>query len=574
MKPLDPRLIRRAAGVRNLLVVSVLLGLGAAAAIVAQAVLLAEILAQVIIGGHGFSAVARQVVALGGVIAVRAGLAWAAEELARRSAAGVITGLRRELLIQAAALGPRWRSGAHGGELAVLAGAGLDSLHDYLARYLPQLVLAMFVPIAMVCYIGASDLISGIIVACTLPLVPLFMALVGSYTGRETRAKLGALTQLAGHFADVIAGLPTLKVFGRATAQAAAVRRITEQYRRTTMSTLKVAFLSSMVLELLASLSVALVAVTIGLRLVSGNLTLQIGLTVLILAPEAYLPLRSLGTQFHAAADGVAAAGQVLDLLEMSPPAVGVRTDVGGVVGLRVEGVVVGDPAGHDRGVVGPLSFQIPAGGITVIVGPSGSGKTTLLHVLSGLLRPSTGRVLVTSWAPDAVDATEVDLAEVSPESWRRSLAWSGQRPVLRAGSIRDNLEAPAATEQQRRDALTDCAAIDFIDALPAGLDTRLGQDGAGLSQGQRQRICLARAVLHSGGASVVLLDEPTSALDEITELLVLDGLSRALAGRTVVLVSHRSAPRAIADHVVAMESADVRAAVFEPENPLAVSPW
>jgi len=569
MRPLDPRLIRRAAGVRNLLLVSVLLGLGAAAAIVAQAVLLAEILAQVIIGRHGFSAVAREVVALAAVIAVRAGLAWAAEELARRSAAAVITGLRRELLIHAAALGPRWRSGANGGELAVLTGAGLDSLHDYLARYLPQLVLAMFVPIVMVLYIGASDLVSGVIVVCTLPLVPLFMALVGWYTQRQTRAKLVALKQLGGHFTDVIAGLPTLKVFGRATAQAAAVRRITEQYRRTTMGTLKVAFLSSMVLELLASLSVALVAVTIGLRLVSGGLTLQIGLTVLILAPEAYLPLRALGTQFHAAADGVAAAGQVLDLLEMSPPAVGVRADVGGVVGLRVDGVVVGDPAGHDRGVVGPLSMSIPAGRITVVTGPSGAGKTTLLQVLSGVLRPTAGRVLISDAGPAAVD-----LADIVPDHWRRSLAWSGQRPVLRAGSIRENLEAPDAGADQLRQALTDCAAIDFIDALPLGWDTELGQDGVGLSQGQRQRICLARAVLHSGSASLVLLDEPTSALDETTELLVLEGLSRALAGRTVVLVSHRSAPLAIADQVIALESADVPVAAFEPDNSPAVAPW
>ncbi|HEY4990990.1 MAG TPA: ABC transporter transmembrane domain-containing protein, partial [Nakamurella sp.] len=276
MRPLDPRLMRYASGVRTLLVVSVLLGVLSAMVVVAQAVLIAGILADVIIGGQGPADVSGRMLWLAVVIGVRAALAWAAEEIANRSAGSVTAGLRRDLLRHAAALGPRWRSGEHGGELSVLATTGVESLHDYVARYLPQLVLSVVIPVIMLVYLFTADLTSALIVAFTLPLIPLFMALVGWYTDRQTREKWQSLSRLAGHFTDVVAGLPTLKVFGRAKAQAEAVRTVTDDYRRASMVTLRVAFLSSMVLELLASLSVALVAVAIGLRLVYGDLTLQV----------------------------------------------------------------------------------------------------------------------------------------------------------------------------------------------------------------------------------------------------------------------------------------------------------
>src|SRR6478672_7784729 len=393
VRPLDPRLMRYASGVRTLLVASVLLGIAAAVVVIVQAVLIAGILAEVIIDGQDAAAVSGRLTWLAVVIAVRAGLAWASEEIARRSASSVTAGLRRDLLRRSATFGPRWRSGEHGGELAVLATTGVESLHDYIARYLPQLVLSVVIPLIMLVYLFTADLTSGLIVACTLPLIPLFMALVGWYTDRQTRAKWASLSRLAGHFTDVVAGLPTLKVFGRATAQAQAVRSVTDDYRISSMVTLRVAFLSSMVLELLASLSVALVAVAIGLRLVYGDLTLQVGLAVLILAPEAYLPLRQLGTQFHAAADGVAATAKVLAILDIQPSAPGTRTDLPAVPGLRVSDATVG-AAGH-RGSVGPLSLDIPAGRITVITGESGVGKTTLLQLLAGVQRPDSGQVMI-----------------------------------------------------------------------------------------------------------------------------------------------------------------------------------
>jgi thiol reductant ABC exporter CydD subunit len=564
--------MRDAAGVRTLLVASVLLGIAAAVVVVVQAVLIAGILADVIIDGQGAAAVSGLMTWLALVIALRAGLAWASEEVARRSASSVTAGLRRDLLRRAAALGPRWRSGEHGGELAVLATSGVESLHDYISRYLPQLVLSVVVPLIMLGYLFTADLTSALIVACTLPLIPLFMALVGWYTDRQTRAKWASLSRLAGHFTDVVAGLPTLKVFGRAKAQAQAVRSVTDDYRKSSMVTLRVAFLSSMVLELLASLSVALVAVAIGLRLVYGDLTLQVGLAVLILAPEAYLPLRQLGTQFHAAADGVAATAKVLAILDTSPPSPGTRTDLPAVPGLRVAGTTVGT-AGQ-RGSVGPLWLDIPAGRITVITGESGVGKTTLLQMLAGVQRPDSGQVLVVddpvgvgsvglgSGDAEPADATgrpvsSVDLTEVEPHRWRDRLAWAGQGAAMQAGSIRDNLALgnPGVDDATLRAALEAVDAATFVDDLPDGWRTILGEAGAGISQGQRQRLSLARALARP--ASLVLLDEPTAALDEPTEQRVLAGIARAVRGRTVVLVTHRPGPLALADQVIALRSAD-----------------
>jgi thiol reductant ABC exporter CydD subunit len=593
--------MRYASGVRTLLVISVLLGVVTALVVIVQAVLIAGILADVIINGLDLAAVGDRLVWLAVVIAIRAALAWASEEIAGRSASAVTAGLRRDVLVHAAALGPRWRSGGHAGELAVLATTGIESLHDYVARYLPQVVLSAVIPLIMLCYLFTADLTSALIVLFTLPLIPLFMALVGWYTDRQTRNKWARLSRLAGHFTDVVAGLPTLKVFGRAAAQAQAVRKVTDDYRHASMVTLRVAFLSSMILELLASLSVALVAVAIGLRLVYGDLTLQVGLAVLILAPEAYLPLRQLGTQFHAAADGVAATATVLGILDTPLPTPGNGTDVPTVPGLILQDVVVGEVG--ERGAVGPLTLRIPAGRTTVITGDSGVGKTTLLQVLAGVQRPTTGTVRIAAEprsaagaaglcngagdsaaaldAPEAVGGSDVDrvgidLAEIDPAVWRAHLAWAGQGAAMQAGSIRDNLALgnPGIGDAELRTALEAADATGFVDELSLGWHTELGESGAGISQGQRQRLALARALARPAG--LVLLDEPTAALDERTEQRVLAGIARAVAGRTVVIVTHRPAPTVLADQVIMLRAPDdTPAAVADDAEPLtSVGPW
>lgn len=563
MKPLDPRLLHHARAVRGLLAGSVVLGVLAAVATLTQAVLLAELLVRVVLRGAGLAELTRPLVLLGVVVVVRAAISWAAEELARRSAHTVTAQLRRALLVKVLELGPRWSGRQRRGDLAVLATTGLDGLEPYAARYLPTLVLAAVVPPLVVAFLLVEDPLSAANVLLTLPLVPLFMALVGWHTQRATAERHRSLELLAGHFLDVVAGLPTLKVFGRARVQAEAVRRTTSEYRRTTMVTLRVAFLSSLVLELVATLSVALVAVSVGLRLVDGALDLRTGLAVLIVVGEAYLPLRAVGAQFHASTDGLTAAERVLAVLEVPTPVVGTRTVVPSPAlaplvlhGVRVrydikpQDIEPGDTeAGDGRGdALHCPDLVVRPGRVTVVLGASGTGKTTLLLVLAGLLRPDDGSVRVGR----SSTVGGVDLSEVDPATWRARTGFQGQQPRLVAGTVRDNvlLGNPGATDAQVWTALRLAVADEFV----VDLDQVVGERGGLLSAGQRQRVALARALLRN--AELLLLDEPTSALDADTERRVLDGILEHARGRTVVIASHRPALLAIADEVVELAPA------------------
>jgi thiol reductant ABC exporter CydD subunit len=482
---------------------------------------------------------------LAAVIVARAGVAWAQEVAAHRSSAGVKSALRRRLLARAVGLGPGWLAGERSGELATLATRGVDALDDYFSRYLPQLVLAVIVPVAVLVQVLTADWLSALTIAVTLPLIPVFMILIGLYTRARTDRQWRLLSQLSGHFLDVVAGLPTLKVFGRAKAQATTIRTITDEYRRATMSTLRIAFLSSLALELLATVSVALVAVSIGLRLLGGDLDLRTALLVLILAPEAYLPLRQVGAQFHASAAGLAAAERVFAVLEEPVHPAGQRAVPRGQI--KIEKVMVRYPS-RDVPAISAASLVLEPGTVTAVAGPSGCGKSTLLAVLLGFVRPSAGSVTVGG----------VDLADLDPDAWRQQLAWVPQRPYLFAGTVAENIRlgAPDATDAQLRDAARQANATAFIEALPAGFATRLGDGGAGLSAGQRQRIALARAFLRD--APILLLDEPTSNLDGETEAEVLAAVRRLAAGRTVLLVAHRPSLLALADHVVQLAPSGV----------------
>ena len=477
VRPFDPRLARYATGVRRLIGLSVALGVASAVVVVVQAILLAGILADVIIGGAGPDQVAGRLGALAVVIAIRAALAWAAEELAGRSASAVTAGLRRDLVLHAAALGPRWRSGEHGGRLAVLATTGVESLHDYLARYLPQLVLSVVVPVIMLIYLFSADLTSGIIVLVTLPLIPLFMALVGWYTDRQTRAKWASLSRLAAHFTDVVAGLPTLKVFGRAKAQAEAVRRVTDDYRSSSMVTLRVAFLSSMVLELLASLSVALVAVAIGLRLVYGGLTLEVGLAVLILAPGG-LPAAAPAGHPVPRRRGRGRGGRPRcstswTRRRRSPaPA----RDLTAPFGIRVDAATVGQRRGARGGRAADARRRRPAGSpwSPETAGPARprccSSSPGCCGRTPDAVRVATGAARMPSRSPTWI-----------PGGGAASWAWAAQGGALQAGTIRQNL-ALGQTDAGRatlRSALLAADAAGFVDALPGGLEHRLGDGGS-----------------------------------------------------------------------------------------------
>ncbi|XES00673.1 thiol reductant ABC exporter subunit CydD [Streptomyces sp. S1D4-11] len=543
MKPIDPRLLRYARATRFFLMAVVGLGAAGAALVIAQAMLIAEVVVGAFQHGHSASELRTPLVLLVAVAIGRAVVSWLTELAAHRASAAVKSELRGRLLERAAALGPGWLSGQRTGSLVALATRGVDALDDYFSRYLPQLGLAVVVPVAVLARIVTEDWVSAAIIVVTLPLIPVFMALIGWATRSQMDRQWRLLSRLSGHFLDVVAGLPTLKIFGRAKAQAESIRRITGEYRQATMRTLRIAFLSSFALELLATISVALVAVTIGMRLVHGDMDLYVGLVILVLAPEAYLPLRQVGAQYHAAAEGLAAAEEIFSVLETPVPATGSLVAPEGEIGF--EGVTVRYP-GRSGDAVSDVSFVVGPGETVALVGPSGVGKSTLLNVLLGFVEPGAGRVRIGG----------VDLAEADVEEWRSRVAWVPQRPHLYAGSIADNvrLARPDADGAAVRRALAEAGALEFVDALPDGVGTVLGEDGSGLSAGQRQRLALARAFL--ADRPVLLLDEPTASLDGATEAEVVAAVRRLSVGRTVLLVVHRPALLEVADRVVRLEAA------------------
>jgi thiol reductant ABC exporter CydD subunit len=520
----------------------VVLGALAALLVVAQAWLLARIIGGAASEGADLAALAPVLALLLAVVVGRAALAWSAEVTAHRASATVKSQLRTALAARATVLGPDGLAARGTGDLTVLATQGIDALDGYFARYLPQLVLAVVVPLTVLVAVAAQDWISAAVIAVTVPLIPLFMALIGLAARRSTHRQLGALQHLAGRFLDLVAGLTTLKLFGRSKAQVRTIRSVAEAYRRTTMGTLRLAFLSSLVLELVASVAVALVAVSVGLRLLHGHLELGTAMFLLVLAPEAYLPLRHVGASFHASAPGLSAADQVLSFLDATVPArpASVPPPDLAAATITVSGLVVRYPGRSDPALDG-ASLTIAPRELVALTGPSGAGKSTLLSVLLGFVAPAAGGVRV-----GGVDLDRVDL-----DAWRDRIAWVPQRPHLFATTIRENvrLGREAATEQEVLAAVDAAGLAPVVARLPHGLDTLLGERGAGLSAGERQRVAIARALLRD--APLVLLDEPTAGLDGATEAEVLASLRRLVAGRTVLLVAHRPQLVAMADRVV-----------------------
>ncbi|WP_433338659.1 thiol reductant ABC exporter subunit CydD [Spirillospora sp. CA-294931] len=504
---------------------------------VARGVLLvvaAEVLARAVAGLD-----AGLLVVLAGVVAVRAVVGWCGSLVAGSVAAGVKRELRGGLL--------RRPAGAAGGRVTLLT-RGLDAVDPFFTGYVPQLLSARVVPVVVLGWLVVVDWPSAVVVAVTVPLVPVFGVLVGSRTAELTGRQWGALERLGGHFRDVLAGLPTLRSFGRAGHQSRVVRELAGAHRRAAARALRVAFVSALVLELVCALSVALVAVPVGLRLLEGEMALATGLAVLVLTPEVYLPLRALGARFHASAEGVAAAGAVLEVLDSPVPRRGGTAVPGaGAPEIVLEGVTVRYP-GAVGAALREVSLRVRPGERVAVTGPSGAGKSTLLLVLAGLVAPSSGRVLV-----DGVDLADLDL-----DAWRARLGWVPQRPHLFAASVADNIRlgAPDAGDAAVRAAADAAGAGGFVRALPAGFATVLGEGGAGLSGGERQRLAVARAYVT--GAPVMLMDEPTARLDLRSERLLVEAAARLLAGRTAVLVAHRPALVAVADRVVRLEAGRV----------------
>ena len=543
--PVDPRLWRYSAAARGYLVLTVLTSVVDVVMVVVTALMIGRVLAGVITtDARSIGDWTTELSVLAAAIVVRVAVTWLQSRYAHRSATRVITELEHEVLDAAADLPPR-ELDPRRDEIAVVLTRGLDGLKEYLTGYLPGLLLAVILTPVTIVVIALHDLTSAVIILVTLPLIPIFMILIGLLTKGKADRTLRAMTTLSSQLLDLIAGLPTLRALGREKGPAERVRQLGDSHRTTTMSALRVAFLSGTVLEFLATLSVALVAVSIGMRLVYGSMPLEAGIIALILAPEAYLPLRTVGAKFHAAEDGAAAAGKAFAVLDTVPrdtqpqhdPAGASASGRTGPCEIVFDGLSV---PGRDGDAPHRLDAVCRPGEITAFTGANGAGKSTALLALLGLAEPSEGRITVNG-RPVSGD-----------EQWWSQVAWLPQRPVLLPGTLADNLRLtgvdPAVSGLGEV-----CTATGFdsvLDELPDGWNTVVGAGGTGLSLGQRQRLALTRTL--ASPRPVLLLDEPTAHLDEEAEATVLDTLrDLARAGRTVVVVAHRPALLAVADTVV-----------------------
>jgi ATP-binding cassette, subfamily C, bacterial CydD len=528
---------------RSFLAATVACGVVISGCAIASAILLAHIASRVITdpSTRNLREWAPMLSIVLAVWAVRTMARWLQARLSQRGASAVIADLSGQVLAAVTARQPR-QLAAQRDAAAVVVTRGLDTLRPYFTAYLPALLLAAILTPVTAAVLGIYDLKSAVIVAITLPLIPVFMVLIGLATAERSAAALAAMTTLQARLLDLIAGIPTLRALGRATGPEHRIAELAAAHRRSTMATLRIAFLSALVLELLATLGVAVIAVSIGLRLVFGEISLTTGLTVLLLAPDVYWPLRRIGVEFHAAQDGRAAADKAFALLEDSATTVAGTREVsarGATIVLDTLGV-----AGRDGLRPHDLSAVIQPGRVTVLTGPNGTGKTTTLQVIVGITAATSGGVSVAG----------VEITDLDPAAWWRQVSWLPQRPVLIPGTVADNL----ALFGKLGDVDNACRAAGFdcvVAELPDGLRTVIGRDGVGLSLGQRQRLGLARAL--GSAAPVLLLDEPTAHLDVATEARVLQAIvERARAGATVVVVGHREQVVGIADHVIEVAAA------------------
>lgn len=553
MKPLDKRLLKYAGAARAFFITGALLGVVSTASIVAFCFLLSQVVVRAI-AGDSLESLAPMLAALAGVVVVRSIVVWLLDWTSARAGGIVKSQLRRRLLAAIVALGPGWLSRRNATGVATVTGNGLDALDSYFSRYLPQLILTVIATPVIVVVILIADVPSGISVLVTLPIIPVFMVLIGWATQAMQKKQWDSLQRLSTGFLDVVGGLATLKLFGRQHRQVARIRTVTDGYRRETMTVLRISFLSGFALELAASLAVALVAVSVGIRLIDGSLGLSVGLFVLLLAPEAFLPLRGVGTQFHNAAEGVAAASHVFEILDEAER-MPVAASTGAVATaaalppagpgeLQRVGVLAMQDVGVEySGVAAVTAFTgaFAAGSLSVITGPSGAGKSSLIAAMLGFVAHS-GRITL-----DGVTASSAGASS----DWA---AWTGQKPGLVSGTVLDNVALGSAAP----DRMLASRSLALAAAAELELDLPLGVAGSGLSGGQAQRVGIARVVYRSleRGSAVILLDEPTSALDAATEQDVIAGL-RELAGtgRIVIVVSHRPGVIAAADARLALDT-------------------
>ena len=548
MGPFDRRLLREAPESGRFLAGACVLAALSALLVIVWAELIGRIVARVFLKGGDLVSISRLLGVLAAVSLVRAAIGWALETSGHATSLRVRSRLRRRALEQIFRARPSGLGDLRTGDLATGVTSGLDALDPYFSRFLPQLVLAGIVSPAILVWVAYRDPVSALIMAITLPLIPLFGALIGKAAEERTKRRLQALSLMSSHFLDVVRGLATLRAYRRGPAQKEAIARTSEEFRLETMGTLRIAFLSALALELIATMSIALIAAVIGIRLVNGSVALAPSFAVLVLAPELYLPLRAVAAQFHASADGLAAVRRIFELIDLEPavstPALAAAPPDPSSVSLRFERVSFAYE-GRGTPVLQDFDCELRAGERTLLVGASGAGKTTALSLLMRFADPGQGRI----------SAGGVDLRKLDPDEWRRCIAWLPQHPRLLAGTIAEALRiaAPEASEEKLLEALRAADCMELVMALPNGLETRVGEGGLQLSAGELRRIALARALLRE--APLLVLDEPTAHLDAGAAAQIRLALERLERRRTVVIASHDASLLSLADHTIELEA-------------------
>ena len=552
MRPLDPRLLKYASSARRHIILISLLGIVTAVLVIAQTLALSAALSPAVTSGASLAQVRTPLLLLVAIVIVRAAVIGVREALGHRAADRTIRELRGCVLTHISNLGPRWRA-TYGSEASTLLSRGLTDLSPYFVDYLPQLVLTATVTPLALATILFLDFWSAFIAAIVVPLIPIFMALIGRFTQSASSEKLETMQTLGAQMLDLIAGLPTLRALGRESAPRAHLESLSRSNTRATMSTLRIAFLSGAVLEFLSTLCVALVAVEVGFRMVFGHVSLFTGLAVIMLAPEVFEPLRQVGAQFHASANGVAAAERAFEILETPIPSMDEDSEdsVQGIQSIDWSSAAFSlrNLSIEARGTWAPagLNADILPGTLSVLAGPSGSGKTSTIYALMRLLPIQSGQLMV-----HTCKGEEIPLQDIPKETLWKAITWVPQHPSLLPGTLREQL--PSSTDEELEAAATLCGFTEVLDTLAERWDTPIGQDGAGLSVGQRQRFALTRALL--ARTPIVILDEPTAHLDAVSEEIVLKAMEALRKkGRTVIAIAHRQALIDAADQVIRVHS-------------------
>lgn len=560
MKPLDKRLLKYAEAARKYFIFIVATGVVSTLLTIAQIMAISAAISPIITGEKTFPEVYWVISILIGIIIARTALTYLNRAYAHRAANQAIRELRQKVFDAATQLGPRWL--AHNStDTVTLTTRGLDDLGPYFIAYLPQLVLSMIATPLTLAVILYLDFLSAFIALITIPLIPIFMILVGKLTQEYSEQKLKTMEKLGSQLLDLIAGLPTLKALGRENSPTAHVEKLGKTHARTTMQTLRVAFLSGGILEFIATLSVALVAVEVGIRLVYGHVDLFSGLAIIMLAPEVYAPLREVGKNFHASADGVAAANAAFEIIETQPLTNTTKQLSTLPEKLQLTKITIDKLSVAARGSWAPadLTAQIPAGSITALVGPSGAGKTTTILTLLGLLPATKGSITLHYKTPhphlENNAETTVALGKIPSETWYKHLTWVPQSPAIIPGTVLENVtQGKTYTPQQLKAAAQATGFDSVLTTLPNGWEQLLGHAGVGLSIGQRQRLALTRALLNP--TQLIILDEPTAHLDSLTETQVIDTIrTLAAKGTTVLVIAHRKSVVEIANHRIQVET-------------------